>query len=73
MGDQAGAGAHVQRLLAPFGRGDLDEASRHAAVQAAGPTVVLGRDLVEEVDQVVDHFICGVGIHYGRGRTSEWA
>jgi len=67
VGDQAGAGAHVQGVLALFWLCDLDKAGSDPAVLALGPAVVTSGDLVEEVDQMVDHLVGGVRVHQGRG------
>ncbi len=73
MRDQARAGADIENVMSALGRRDLDQPGGYAAVQATGPGVVVRRDLVEEVDQVVDHLICGVRVHYGRRGTPETA
>jgi len=55
--DQAGAGAHVQRVLALLRLRNLDQAAGDPPMLPPGPPVVLRGNVVKEVDQMVDHLI----------------
>src|SRR5467141_863037 len=65
MRHQPCPGADVEGVLAPRGRREVDQPSRDPFVLAARPAVVVRRDTVEEIDQVVDHLVRGIRVHQG--------
>ena len=67
MGDEAGPGPDVQDVFVLGRGGELDQAGGDPRVLAAGPRVVDRGDAIEEVDQVVDHLVSGIGVHQSHG------